>query len=118
MDSTARPVGRPRIHISNADRQRAFRQRRKQLKLILAGELPPSPDCLDLEVWNTYLGKIGLGAYAGLDDQCGKKLITGGYDMEKIGYVYAAHERAESGRRVKPRGAGPDGMHGWEFWID
>lgn len=103
--------GRPRKHASNSSRQKAYRERLKERN-------PAAPTrSTSLKDWNLYLAAHGLSVNQGLylegaPQGCGR-LTSGGYDSEHIGYVIAAHDEAESGRRV-PTG----GSYQWGHEVD
>lgn len=116
--------GRPRQHGSNADRQRAYRARRREYRNAhpIEGKKAPSipvppadrqcSSCTSskpcrscLHAWNSYLARIKYGVSRGLymtnaPHGCGQ-LVCGGYDGAKLEQVNAAHDNAESGRKVK-----------------
>jgi hypothetical protein len=105
--------GRPRISPdapqTGAERAKRQRQRKKQAKA--EAEIPvPTSDNID--DWDEYLNKVGLSISRGefMEDapRSTGRLVSGGYDYEKIGYVTVANENAPHGRKVKPKGTGPD----------
>ena len=102
---TSKQRGRPRLHDTNADRQRDYRRRRNRR---LQPPKPPEPPKNDsIHDWNIYLASIGLsvdeGAYVG-----DILFHTGGNDSNNLQALDARQESKITGRRVTPKGAGPD----------
>jgi hypothetical protein len=64
--------------------------------------------------WDTLLVGQKLGMSRGLflidAPEGAGELVTGKYDAPKLASVKAAHERATGGRRVKPKGNGPNNL--------
>lgn len=102
MEGVKRRRGRPRVHVSNAERQRAYRKRQKTTR--------PPKSC-DLLAWNKYLAKINLSVDAGRyleDAPAGRGLLhSGGNNIENLDYLDARESLSPGSRRVRPKGHGP-----------
>ena len=102
---TSKQRGRPRLHDTNADRQRDYRRRRN--RRLQPPKPPEPPKNESIHDWNIYLASIGLsvdeGAYVG-----DILFHTGGNDSNNLQALDARQESKITGRRVTPKGAGPD----------
>ena len=105
--------GRPRLSPdapqTGAERAKRHRQRKK----VEAAEANiPVPISDNPNEWEDYLEKVGLAMSRGefLEDapRGAGRLVSGGYDSEKIGRVTVRNENAERGKRKTPSGAGAD----------
>jgi hypothetical protein len=102
---TVRRRGRPRIFVSNAERQKAYRKRAKTTR---------PPTTADSLAWNKFLVKINLSVSQGLflkNAPAGLgKLHTGGNNSENLEILDAKQTEegpCGGGRRVTPGGHGP-----------
>jgi hypothetical protein len=105
MENRKQRRGRPRIHASNATRQKKYRERRKSTRP------PRSADPLE---WNKYLVLLGLSISSGMfliqaPAGCGLP-YSGGNDGANIDLLFAKQSGqgpCGGGRRVKPTGSAP-----------
>jgi hypothetical protein len=120
MENQKHRRGRPRIHASNATRQKKYRERRKSTR---------PPTTADPLAWNEFLVQLRFGVNAGMfieDAHAGCGLLhSGGNDgvspssaglnipdprlnLEEMCNRGRRVVGCGGGRPVRPRGAGPD----------
>jgi hypothetical protein len=109
----ARKAGRPRVHSTTAEKQKAYRRRCK----LRAPRDPKPPKGSDPKAWNSYLVQVGLGAHKGplhsggngsanlerLSGRLQERAQLCGPDHRDDWYLDELGDR----RRVKPPGIGP-----------